>query len=66
MIPLMYVLIVVDHLGHIGIGLMKPIVRDGASSGSFVSIVLIALSILGLVLSLTGRGYSLRKESESV
>jgi len=65
MIPLMYVLILVDHLGHKGIGLMKPIVRDGASSGSFVSMALIALSIIGLVLSLTGRGYSPRQESES-
>ncbi|MHB8077883.1 MAG: hypothetical protein ACYDIE_01335 [Candidatus Krumholzibacteriia bacterium] len=60
MIPLMYVLMVVDYLGHKGIGLMKPIVRDGASSGSFVSIALIAVSIIGLVLSLTGRGYSRR------
>ena len=57
MIPLMYVMIVVDYLGHKGIGLMKPIVRIGTPPGSFVSVALIALSIIGLVLSLRGKDY---------
>jgi len=65
MIPLMYVLIVLDHLGHKGIGLMKPIVRIGTPSGSFVSMVLFALSIFGLVLSLRRNHHLPRRESES-
>ena len=55
MIPLMYVLIVVDYLGHRGIGWMKPIVRIGTPSGSFLNVALFALSVVGLALSLRGR-----------
>jgi len=61
MIPLMYLLIVAGHLGQQGIGLMKPIVRVGAPTGSIVSAALIALSITGLVLSLGGKGYVSRQ-----
>lgn len=65
MIPLMYVLLVVDYLGHKGIGLMKPIVRVGTPSGGFVGVALFALTVIGLVLSLRGRDYLPRRESES-
>jgi hypothetical protein len=65
MIPLMYVLILVDYLGHKGIGLMKPIVHIGTPAGSYVSVVLIALSIIGLLLSLLGKGYLPEQKSES-
>lgn len=65
MIPLMYVLIVADYLGHKGILWMKPIARVGTPSGSFVSVALIALSIIGLVLSLLGKGYLPGQKSES-
>jgi hypothetical protein len=58
MIPLMYLLIVVDQLGHKGIGLMKPIVRTGTPTGVFVNLVILAVSIVGLVLSLQGKDYS--------
>jgi hypothetical protein len=60
MIPLMYVLIVVDYIGHKGIGLMKPIVHAGTQSGSLVNAGFFALSIIGLALSICGRGYSPR------
>jgi len=65
MIPLMYVLIVVDYLGHKGILLMKPIVRVGTPFGGFVTATLFALSVIGLVLSLRGKDYLPRRESES-
>jgi hypothetical protein len=58
MVPLMYVLLVVDYLGHRGILLMKPIVRTGAPGGSVVSAVLFTLTIIGFVLSLRGKDYS--------
>jgi len=64
MIPLMYVLIFADLLGHKGIGLMKPIARVGASSGSYVNTVLITLCVIGLLLSLRGKGYLSGQESE--
>jgi hypothetical protein len=57
MIPLMYVLILVDFLGHKGIGLMKPIVHVEASSGSYVNAVLITLCVIGLILALRGKDY---------
>jgi hypothetical protein len=57
MIPLMYVLLVVDYLGHKGIAWMKPVVRTGTSSGSYVTVSIFALTFLGLVLSLRGKGY---------
>ena len=64
MIPLMYALLVVEYLGHKGIGLMKPIVRAGAHPGGFVSLALISLTVIGLVLSLGGRGYLPGREPE--
>ena len=57
MIPLMYVLIVVGKLGGKWILLMKPIVTVGASGLSLLSLVILGLSIIGLVLSLCGKGY---------
>ena len=58
MIPLLYVLIVADYIGHKAIGLMKPVAHAGAPPGNIVSLVLIGLSVMGLVLSLSGRGYA--------
>jgi len=65
MVPLMYVLLVVDYLGHKGIALMKPIVRTGTSSGGYVSVTLFALTLTGLVLSLRGKGYLSGREGAS-
>lgn len=64
MIPLMYVLLAVEHLGHKGIGMMKPIVRVEASSGSFLSLALFALIVIGLILSLRGKDYLPKQASE--
>ncbi len=51
MIPLMYVLFLVEYLAKKWILLVKPIVRTGTSSGTYVNLVLIGLLIAGLVLS---------------
>jgi len=63
MIPLMYVLLVDDWLAHRGIGMMKPIARSGASPGHYVTFALLAISVIGLILSLTGKNYSLTENS---
>jgi hypothetical protein len=55
MIPLMYVLLLVEYLAKKWILLVKPIVRTGTSPSTYVNLVLIALLIAGLVLSLRTR-----------
>jgi hypothetical protein len=52
MIPLMYLLFLVDYVAKKWILLVKPIVRAGTSPSTYVNLVLIALLIAGLVLSL--------------
>ena len=56
MIPLMYVLILAEYLGRIAIGLTKPIVTVGTPPGGPGNLVMIALGVIGLVLSLRGEG----------
>jgi len=58
MIPLMYLVLVVQWLAHKGVGLMKPIARDGAHMGGYVTLAIFTLSLLGLVLSLQGKDRS--------
>lgn len=66
MVPLMYALIVVDSIGHRGIGWMKPIVRmAGTPTGSYVTQALFALSVLGFILSLLGKNYATERQSVS-
>ena len=60
MIPLIYLLMVTDFLAHRAILVMKPIV-SGPSAGSYVVATLIVLSIVGLTLSLIGRGYAIER-----
>jgi len=55
MIPLMYVLFLVEYLAKKWIQLVKPIVRTGTPPASYVNLVLIALLLAGLVLSLWRR-----------
>lgn len=55
MIPLMYVLILVEYAGRVAIGLAKPMVTVGTPPGGPGSFVLIALGAIGLVLSLRTR-----------
>jgi hypothetical protein len=65
MIPLMYVLILVEYLGRIGIGLTKPIITVGTPPGGPGSFVLIAIGVMGLILSLRGEVDLPDQESES-
>ena len=59
MIPLMYALLVVDFIGHKADLALKPIPRmPGVSSGSLVTWALFAVTLVGLALSLTGKGYA--------
>jgi hypothetical protein len=57
MIPLIYLLTVTDVLAHRAILVMKPI-ASGPSAGGYVVVTLTLLSIVGLALSLIGRGYA--------
>ena len=52
MIPLMYALLVADYFCRKGIRLIKPIPHVGTPAGVSVSLILIALSLVGLALSL--------------
>ena len=52
MIPLMYVLLLVEYLAKKWILFVKPIVRTGPSTSTYVNLLLIALLIVGLFLSL--------------
>ena len=52
MIPLMFVLLLVEFLGKKWILLVHPIVRTGASPSTYINLLLIALLITGLILSL--------------
>ena len=65
MIPLMYVVIVLNWLAHKGIGLMKPIARTGTSSGHYLTWSLFALSVIGLILAVTGKNYSQTRDSDA-
>ena len=55
LIPLMYVLLLVEYFVKKWILLVHPIVRTGTSPSTYVNLVLIALLIAGLVLSLRTR-----------
>jgi hypothetical protein len=52
MIPLMYVLLLVEYFAKKWILLVHPIVRTGTSPSTYVNLVLIAVLIVGLALSL--------------
>ena len=58
MIPLMYVVVVVHYLASRGVGVMKPLVIAGTSGARTPALVVAVLSVIGLVLSLTGRRYA--------
>jgi hypothetical protein len=52
MIPLMYVLLLVEYFAKKWILFVKPIIRIGTPPATYVNLVLIALLLAGLVLSL--------------
>jgi len=54
MIPLIYVLLVVDYLGRRGIAWMKPYAHIASTSAGYFNLGLFVLSLAGLVLSLVG------------
>jgi hypothetical protein len=54
MIPLMYVLLVVDYLGRRTIAQMKPYLHIATTGAGYFNLGLFALSVVGLVLSLAG------------
>ncbi len=56
MLPLMFGLLVLEHLGKRLILAVLPIVRSGTPPGSAVNLVLLALLLVGLGLSLRSRG----------
>ncbi|HEY2050266.1 MAG TPA: hypothetical protein VGH03_13060 [Caulobacteraceae bacterium] len=57
MIPLMYLVLVVEFLAHKGVGIWRPIARIGGSAASFATLGVFALTLIGLALAVTGRGY---------
>lgn len=55
MVPLMFTLLLLEHLFRKLILYIMPIVRDDSPPGSIVSLALIAIMIVGLALSLWNR-----------
>ena len=55
MVPLMYVLLLLDWLGRKAVVLAMPIARTGAGPGQYVNLALLALTIVGLALSVWKR-----------
>jgi len=55
MIPLMFVLFLLEHLARRWILLVKPIARAGTPPGTYINLVLLVLMIGGLALSLRSR-----------
>jgi hypothetical protein len=55
MIPLMFVLLLLEHLAKKWILLVKPIARTGTPTGSYVNLAILVLMIVGLALSLWRR-----------
>ncbi len=58
MVPLMYVLMVTEIVGHKMIRVFKPITYTGVSAGDYVSLTILALSVIGCCLAVTGKGYA--------
>lgn len=57
-IPFMYLLLLVQQLGSRAVGLARPIAETSAASahvGSAVSLAILAMTLIGLVLSLLGK-----------
>lgn len=52
MVPLMFALLLLEHLSRKLIFLVLPIARTGAPPGFFVNLVLVVVMIVGLILSL--------------
>ena len=60
MIPLMYLILLIVHLGSKALLLVHPVAKSGVATarlGSAFVLALLAMTLVGLVLSLLGRGY---------
>jgi hypothetical protein len=55
MVPLMFALLLLEHLGRRAILHAMPIARSGASPGSYVNVGLLTLIVVGLTISLMRR-----------
>jgi hypothetical protein len=55
MVPLMFVLLLLEHLARKGILLVKPIPRTGTSPSGYINLALLVLMIAGVALSLRRR-----------
>jgi hypothetical protein len=55
MIPFLFVLLLLEHLGRRWILMVKPIARTGTPPGTYVNLVLLVVMIAGLALSLRRR-----------
>jgi hypothetical protein len=62
MVPLMFALLLLEHLSRRLILKFLPIVRTGTPPGLYVNLALLAVMIVGLALSLRGRGNPQRQE----
>ena len=59
MIPLMYLVLLAQQLGSKALLFLHPIARSGsASAGSAVVLAILAMTVLGFVLSLAGKAQS--------
>ena len=63
MIPLMYVLILIEYAGRLAVGAMKPIVTIDTAPGGPGSIVVVVMAITCIVLCLRGEGGSVKRET---
>ncbi len=57
LIPLMFLLFLLEYLGVTLILRFIPIIRTGTPIGSYVNLALVAVASVGLVLSLRSQGY---------
>lgn len=55
MVPLMFALLLLEHLGRKVILFVLPIAKAGAPPGLFINLALVAVMIVGLVLSLRAK-----------
>lgn len=57
LIPLMYVLLVASYVAKEGVAYAKPLALAGTSAANIPALFIGVLSIAGLLLSLSGKGY---------
>ncbi len=64
MIPFMFALLLLEHLGRRLIFLVMPVVKSGTPPGFYVNLLLAALLVAGLALSLLNRGRRRAQDSD--